>query len=83
MFFLWVAEMFAEILVISFLVSILSLIVFRPLAFNVGLVDIPSERKMHRGHIPLIGGIAIYLSFMFSVVALPEISPQVECFFYR
>ena len=26
------------------------------------LIDKPSERKIHRGNIPLIGGIAIYIN---------------------
>lgn len=41
-----------------------------PLAKRVGLVDIPSVRKTHQGHIPLIGGIALLISFCFSLLAL-------------
>ena len=32
----------------------------RRVAPVVGLVDMPSERKAHRGNIPLVGGIAIF-----------------------
>lgn len=44
-----------------FLVSFVSLIVMRPVAEKIGLVDKPNFRKRHQGVIPLIGGIALYL----------------------
>lgn len=44
-----------------FTVSFLTLILMRPLAQSVGLVDKPNFRKRHQGVIPLIGGIALFL----------------------
>lgn len=44
-----------------FIVSLVSLIVMRPLAQWIGLVDKPNFRKRHQGVIPLIGGIALFL----------------------
>ncbi|MCD1126814.1 UDP-N-acetylglucosamine--undecaprenyl-phosphate N-acetylglucosaminephosphotransferase [Jinshanibacter sp. LJY008] len=38
------------------------LLISRIFAIQVGLVDKPNSRKLHHGHIPLVGGIAIYLS---------------------
>lgn len=35
----------------------------RRLAFRVGAVDIPDARKVHRGEMPRLGGLAIYLAF--------------------
>jgi UDP-GlcNAc:undecaprenyl-phosphate GlcNAc-1-phosphate transferase len=35
---------------------------FRPVAKVLGLVDVPNERKIHEGEIPLIGGIAIFVA---------------------
>jgi UDP-GlcNAc:undecaprenyl-phosphate GlcNAc-1-phosphate transferase len=32
-----------------------------PLGVSIGLVDIPNKRKRHVGHIPLVGGIAIFI----------------------
>lgn len=32
---------------------------FRPIARSLGLVDVPNERKIHEGEVPLVGGIAI------------------------
>ncbi len=37
---------------------------FNPVAIEVGLVDKPCERKQHSGHIPLIGGISIFLAVL-------------------
>ncbi|WP_261822306.1 UDP-N-acetylglucosamine--undecaprenyl-phosphate N-acetylglucosaminephosphotransferase [Pragia fontium] len=38
------------------------LLITRKIAINIGLVDKPNDRKHHHGHIPLVGGIAIYIS---------------------
>jgi UDP-GlcNAc:undecaprenyl-phosphate GlcNAc-1-phosphate transferase len=37
---------------------------FKPVAIAVGLVAKPCERKQHDGHIPLIGGISIFLAVL-------------------
>lgn len=44
-----------------FIVSFAALIVMRPVAEMIGLVDKPNFRKRHQGLIPLIGGIALFL----------------------
>jgi UDP-GlcNAc:undecaprenyl-phosphate GlcNAc-1-phosphate transferase len=44
-----------------FFVSLTTLIIARPLAEKIGLVDKPNYRKRHQGLIPLIGGIALFL----------------------
>lgn len=50
----------------SFLVAFMAVFglvfVLRPMALNVGLVDKPCNRKQHKGHIPLVGGLAIYVA---------------------
>lgn len=48
----------------AFLVSFLSIRWARPVAVKLGLVDVPSGRKQHDGNIPLIGGLAIYISVL-------------------
>lgn len=45
---------------ISFAITTFLVMVFRPLARTIGLVDVPNERKVHTGEIPLVGGIAIF-----------------------
>ncbi|OOH85132.1 undecaprenyl-phosphate alpha-N-acetylglucosaminyl 1-phosphate transferase [Pasteurellaceae bacterium 15-036681] len=44
-----------------FVVSFIALIVMRPVAELIGLVDKPNFRKRHQGVIPLIGGTALYI----------------------
>lgn len=44
---------------------------FTPVAIRLGLEDRPCQRKVHDGHIPLIGGIAIYLSMAVLLAVLP------------
>ncbi len=36
------------------------IVIMRPLALIVGLVDVPNARKVHHGPIPLVGGLAIF-----------------------
>ncbi|WP_462169288.1 UDP-N-acetylglucosamine--undecaprenyl-phosphate N-acetylglucosaminephosphotransferase [Pseudoalteromonas lipolytica] len=49
-------------LLVSFTISFFAIKMANPIAIRVGLVDSPCSRKVHQGHVPLVGGIAIYLS---------------------
>jgi UDP-GlcNAc:undecaprenyl-phosphate GlcNAc-1-phosphate transferase len=62
------------IILACFLTSALILLL-RPLAVTVGLVDLPDVRKSHQGPIPLIGGLAIFV-----VVAAACLVPGVTGF---
>ncbi|WP_227460099.1 MraY family glycosyltransferase [Cupriavidus pauculus] len=44
---------------LAFLVCVLAILLLRPVAVMMGLVDRPNARKRHEGEVPLIGGIAI------------------------
>ena len=48
----------------SFALTITIITGLNPLAKRVGLVDVPNERKLHVGQIPLIGGVAIFLGVL-------------------
>ncbi len=48
----------------AFIFSFIAIKFCKPIAIEVGLVDKPSERKHHSGHIPLIGGISIFLAVL-------------------
>lgn len=48
-------------LVITLAVTIAFMLVLRPVANKMGLVDNPGGRKHHSGTVPLIGGIAMFL----------------------
>lgn len=53
------------------------------LAFRIGAVDLPSERKVHRGVMPRLGGLAVYLAFMLSLLAVPFLQNSIAGEFRR
>lgn len=50
--------------------------VLRPLSFKINLLDIPNGRKNHEGHVPLIGGIAMYIGVVVSILITPGELPN-------
>ncbi|MEO7386308.1 MAG: MraY family glycosyltransferase [Gammaproteobacteria bacterium] len=46
---------------VAFIATIVLIVLLRPLAVRVGLVDVPNERKSHRAPTPLVGGLAIFV----------------------
>jgi len=44
-----------------------------PVAIRLRLEDRPDERKTHHGHIPLIGGIVIYLTLVLCMLLIPRL----------
>ena len=50
----------------SFAFSLAAIKVLRPFAIRFELVDKPCTRKQHNGHVPLIGGIAVFCSVVLS-----------------
>lgn len=57
-------------LLLSFLLTLFFVVLIKPLAIRLNLVDEPGGRKQHDGAIPLIGGIAIFLGFHFGLLTL-------------
>ena len=55
--------------VIGFLITVTMMLALRPVAVQLRLVDIPGGRKAHAGEVPIIGGLAIYLGLLASVLA--------------
>ena len=53
-------------LVFAVTVTLLFIMVLRPVALAIGLVDIPGGRKMHDSSTPVIGGVAMYLGLLFT-----------------
>lgn len=60
------------ILAVSFVTAFLIVKVLKPIAYWAQLVDKPGGRKQHDGLIPLIGGIAIYLSVFITTLVFLE-----------
>lgn len=50
------------------LFSLVNIKVFSLLAPKIGLIDIPCERKVHQGNVPLIGGMSIYIAFSLTLL---------------
>ena len=47
-----------------------------PVARAVGLVDIPSARKTHTGHVPLIGGLAVFAAVFVAMIVSDFVRPD-------
>ncbi|MCI2285020.1 UDP-N-acetylglucosamine--undecaprenyl-phosphate N-acetylglucosaminephosphotransferase [Colwellia sp. MSW7] len=57
----------------TFFFAFLAIKFCKPVAVEMGLVDKPNERKQHSGHIPLIGGISIFIAVLAaSLLWLPD-----------
>jgi UDP-GlcNAc:undecaprenyl-phosphate/decaprenyl-phosphate GlcNAc-1-phosphate transferase len=60
-----------------FFATLLAMAALRPVAVVVDLVDKPGGRKTHRGDIPVVGGLAMFLGCVFGIGLLPT-SPFVS-----
>ena len=54
-----------------FFATLLAMLALRPVAVVVDLVDKPGGRKTHRGEIPVVGGIAMFIGCVFGTGLLP------------
>ncbi|GAA0744275.1 MraY family glycosyltransferase [Clostridium oceanicum] len=56
-------------IIIAFVLSIVLTPLVKKLAFYIGVVDIPkNKRKIHKKPIPLLGGVAMYISFIGTLI---------------
>jgi UDP-GlcNAc:undecaprenyl-phosphate/decaprenyl-phosphate GlcNAc-1-phosphate transferase len=67
----WLAA-FALPAVLAFLITPLVI----PLAFTVGAIDRPSERKVHVGLKPRLGGVAVFASFALALTLFSTVMPE-------
>src|SRR5471030_189987 len=66
--------------IIIFFSALASLFVARKVARKVGLVDKPNARKHHDGHIPLVGGVSIYVSIWVVFLLQPNWFPNFDLY---
>jgi undecaprenyl-phosphate alpha-N-acetylglucosaminyl 1-phosphatetransferase len=59
-------------ILVSFVLSFTTILLLKPIAEKIDLVDIPGGRKQHASATPLIGGIAMLLGFLMSLLLLPD-----------
>ena len=69
-----------NLILVSFALSILFILLFRPLAIKIGFFDHPDERKQHTNPTPPIGGISIYLGALISLLCFDIQFPQIYVF---
>ncbi len=65
-----------EIVIVTFVTSLLLVPVSKKLANHVGAMDIPNARKIHKVPIPRLGGLAIFGSFLFGYILYGEATTQ-------
>ena len=64
------------IVLVTFLTSLLLVPVFKHVAYHIGALDIPNERKVHNKPMPRLGGLAIFFSFLLGYILFGEITSQ-------
>lgn len=57
------------IFIFVFFVTIICILSLRPFSYRLGLVDQPTLRKHHKGNIPLIGGVAMFIGITLGCVS--------------
>lgn len=72
----------AVVFIVSFLVSAVLSLILTPLAirlaFVVGAVDKPGDRKIHKRVMPRLGGVATFLSFGFTLILAHFLFPHLR-----
>lgn len=71
---------------VAFIATVVLIVVLRPVAVHIGLVDVPNERKSHRAPTPLVGGLAIFTGlvlgfFLCQDGAVPLTQREIYSFF--
>ena len=71
--------MVAAALVVALVVALVTTPVVKNLAAKVGAVDVPKDnRRMHDHPIPRMGGLAIFLGFILSVIIFLPLTQQLS-----
>lgn len=65
-----------EIVLITFITSVILVPICKKIAHHIGAIDIPNERKIHKDPMPRLGGLAIFISFLLGYILYGEITTQ-------
>ncbi len=66
-------------LLVALIVSFLMTPVVKTFAYKVGAIDVPKDaRRMHKVPIPRLGGLAIFIGFMVSMLLFVQITPEMR-----
>jgi len=63
---------------VAFFASLIAILIMRPLARKLGLMDAPGGRKTHTRDTPLIGGIGIFIGLLAGCLLSPEVMSQYQ-----
>lgn len=61
--------------ILAFSLTLFFIWALSPISIRLGLVDAPNQRKRHQGHIPLVGGISIYLALLSASIVWGQTHP--------
>lgn len=61
---------YLALFLVSLILALLGTPLARRLALRAGIVDAPSARKVHHSPVPLLGGLAIFVAFVFGLLGL-------------
>ncbi len=65
-----------EIILVTFIAGMLLIPIVKKIAYHIGAIDIPNERKIHTKPMPRFGGVAIFGAFLFGYILYGEITSQ-------
>lgn len=66
-------------LVVALIISFLTSPVVKSFAYKVGAIDVPKDsRRMHKEPIPRLGGLAIFIGFIVSILLFAQITKQLQ-----
>jgi len=57
------------LLFVASIITIIAISILRPFAISINLTDVPNNRKKHQGVVPLIGGLAMFIGFLISILS--------------
>lgn len=65
-----------EILIVTYIISLTLVLLSKKIAFHVGAIDMPNERKVHNKPMPRLGGLGIFFSFLIGYIMYGQINSQ-------
>lgn len=65
-----------NIVLVTFVTSLLLVPIIKKIAIHINALDIPNERKVHKVPIPRLGGLAIFLAFLLGYILYGQVSTQ-------
>lgn len=65
----------------AFILTMVFILLFKKHAVRLGLIDVPGGRKNHDGAVPVVGGLAIFVAFVFSSLVCGQSLDSFHSFF--